>query len=136
MPGGAMSALKIAISLAIVAVPGWVAAATTSPELNFVDLRAQVGIDQGISQVDGLGTDSQFSKTAALTLMFGDIGTADSGSIDWDADLGVVLGLRVAAGHWQGQGPATAATGEAFNTLGATGVGGFGLFETKQVHLE
>jgi predicted outer membrane lipoprotein len=110
--------LRLAV-LALVAV----GTAQAESALTFVDLRVQ----GGVTADDG--------EAASMTVMAGDIGNKDNHIISFDADMGVVLGLRgqvskVTAERDDGLGDLDLTLG------GGTLMGGFGFYFGKHSHGE
>src|SRR5688572_33493962 len=91
--------------------------------LAFLDLRAQ----GGVTLTEG--------QTASLTLMAGDIGNKDKHVISFDADMGIVLGLRgqlaeVSFERSDGLGDLDMKLG------GGTFLGGLGFYISDNIHAE
>jgi hypothetical protein len=107
----------------------------------FLDVRLQAGLERGFSEIDDEDARGQPSLAGAVTLMYGDIGSArpheaENDWQEWMDDLGFVLGGRAAAVHWTGDPGRDSGRRVSRESFGLAVVGGLAWRWNDSVHLE
>ncbi len=105
-------------------------------KLRFVDVRLHAGIDQGLSEIDGADYDARTGPVGGLTVMCGDIGSAKQAEYDWAEDLGIVLGARISAVHWEGELGSDQDQEASLEGLSLALVGGLAFTWDDEMHIE